>query len=325
VVVKNQPFLIQVGLLNTVFVEGQAVDFTRFPIEARLLYDADNLKEVDFVKLKPMDVKPHVNDRGDQVTAEIRIKVLTSQLEDMLFRVRLCAIHPITKARIEQLCVVSEPIKVVSKPEQVKKKKDPAVQQAKAKEKSITKQIDIPKRDVNEILAETLQKIEATCAHHKQMLAQVMENTQTSHTSILQLLSLEPETSASLFGGDSFSKDGGKKRKDRDDDSRAETPFEISFKQFMQAYNKLSHEERPGKVRRVMNQTPTRDGEAFIEMLERCQTEAREAPREKRAMKSFDQANACLCEDCPHRRELERIDDFYNEFLSTPQVLPIPL
>jgi len=152
------------------------------------------------------------------------------------------------------------------------------------------------------------------------MLTQVMDNTTSSHTSILQLLSLESDSS---FFGNEYSKENGKKRKDRDDDSI--TPFETSFKQFIQAYNKLSNEERAGKVRRVMNQTPTRDGEAFVEMLERCQTEAREAPREKRAMKSFETNNACLCEDCPHRRELERIDEFYNEFLSTPQVIPIPL
>src|SRR4051812_13140864 len=53
VVVKNQPFLIQVGILNN----NNILDFSKAPVEARLLYDCDNLKEVDFVKLKPLEYK----------------------------------------------------------------------------------------------------------------------------------------------------------------------------------------------------------------------------------------------------------------------------
>jgi hypothetical protein len=118
VVVKNHPFMIQVGLSSSTW-EGQKIDFNRYPVEARLLYDTEALKEVNFVKMKPLEFKAQVNERGDQVAVELRPKVLTSQLEDMLFRVRLTAVDSITKQPIPTWTVLSESIKVVSKPEQV--------------------------------------------------------------------------------------------------------------------------------------------------------------------------------------------------------------
>ena len=46
-----------------------------------------------------------------------------SQLEDMLFRIRVSVLDPVTKVPVsDALCAVSDPIKVVSKPEQIKKK-----------------------------------------------------------------------------------------------------------------------------------------------------------------------------------------------------------
>lgn len=96
VVVKNHPFLIQVGLVSSVW-EGQKLDLNRYTMDARLVYDNDSLKEVGFVKLKPIEFKAHVSDRGDQATIEIRPKVLTSQLEDMLFRVMILALDQTTK------------------------------------------------------------------------------------------------------------------------------------------------------------------------------------------------------------------------------------
>jgi len=292
VVVKNQPFLVQVGLLSSVRVDGQLVDFSRFQIEARLVYDCEHFKEVDFVKLKPMDVKSHVSERGDQVTVEIRAKVLTSQLEDMLFRVRLSAIHPITKKRIEQLTVYSEPVKVVSKPEQVKRKKAPVVVAKKVSQPA-------PKKEPNEVLSEALAKIEMTCSQQKILLSQISD-TVHQHTNLLQNFHLEEIPAQSC----------DKKRKQEPELS----PFEIAFNQFMAAYNNVENEERPAKIRSAMKKTSARDAESLFEMLDRSQSE----PKENKEKKD-SQGKVCSCEDCPHKRELERLDSFYNEFLSTPQ------
>jgi hypothetical protein len=56
IVVKNQPFTIQAALTSY----SPAMNFHKFPLEARLLYDCDNLKEVDFVKHKPLEFKTQV-------------------------------------------------------------------------------------------------------------------------------------------------------------------------------------------------------------------------------------------------------------------------
>lgn len=74
------------------------------------------------MKLKPLECKTRPNDEGDQLTVEIRIKVLTSQLEDMFFRVVVKLVDPRTKKEYPHLVCLSHPIRVVSKPDQVKKK-----------------------------------------------------------------------------------------------------------------------------------------------------------------------------------------------------------
>jgi len=86
-----------------------------------LYYDSEPLKEVDFVKLKPFQFKPTINQNGSKITLEVRIKVLTSQLEDMLFRVGV-VVNDSTNSKV-LTSAMSEPVKVISKSDQVKKKK----------------------------------------------------------------------------------------------------------------------------------------------------------------------------------------------------------
>jgi len=82
------------------------------------------IQEVDFVKLKPLEYKVRVNDSGSKVNVECRLKVLSSQLEDMNFRIKFIALDPITQKEIcPLLTTISDPIKVISKPEQIRKKK----------------------------------------------------------------------------------------------------------------------------------------------------------------------------------------------------------
>jgi len=81
VVIKNSPFVVQLATTKTCDVDLRHVAF-----EATLLYDTDGEKGVDFVKVKPIEFKSAPNeDSGDQCAVELRIKVLTSQHEDMFF------------------------------------------------------------------------------------------------------------------------------------------------------------------------------------------------------------------------------------------------
>lgn len=98
---------------------------------------------MSFVKTKPIEYKPVVNESGDQVTLNMKIKVLTSQHEDMFFRVRVAALQQKTRQPlVPPLELVSEPIKVISKPKQSKKKT-----QSK-------------KRSLNDLLIEAVHRIE---------------------------------------------------------------------------------------------------------------------------------------------------------------------
>jgi len=116
VVVKNLVFLIEA-------VSNIDLNQPKCNVEAKLLYDYDKEEdskvEVSFVKNEPMEYKVTVSENGYKATVELRIKVLTSQHEDMLFRVRLQAIDPMTQM---SFIATSQPIKVISKLTQLKKK-----------------------------------------------------------------------------------------------------------------------------------------------------------------------------------------------------------
>jgi hypothetical protein len=79
VVIKNSPFVVQMGVSRNC-----EIDLNHIAFEAALLYDTDGEKGVDFVKLKPIEYKCVPNEAGDQVSVELRIKVLTSQHEGIL-------------------------------------------------------------------------------------------------------------------------------------------------------------------------------------------------------------------------------------------------
>jgi len=294
VVVKNHPFIIQVGLTTNNW-EGHRIDFSRCTLEARLVYDNESLKEVSFVKMKPLEFKCHVNERGDQVTAEIRPKVLTSQLEDMLFRVKFVPLDS-SKQAIGDICVFSEPIKVVSKPEQVKKRKrtEPKPKPAPA-----------PKEDkgkVNETLVDDLTKIDLICDNNQNLLMMLDQTLQTN-------ADLYSTLSANLVG---------QRTNEKPRPPPADlTPFEQAFMSFVEAYDHLDPEEKPSRIRRTMKNTSNRDVENITEMLE-VFTQVATTTQPEQSSKSYTRdpsLKTCSCERCPHLQELRKIDDFYNRFL----------
>jgi hypothetical protein len=118
VVVKNSPFFIDIGLNEW---HTGISNFSSIAIVAKLMFDTDEEREVVFIKRKPLEFKAQLSDDGKLMTCEIRLKVLSSQLEDMHFRVHFTAVWKESRQVIEGLTALSEPIKVVSKPEQVEK------------------------------------------------------------------------------------------------------------------------------------------------------------------------------------------------------------
>lgn len=117
VVVKNSPFQMVCG------VSENRVNFNKFNFDVKLMYDMDGDKEVAWVKTKPVECKPVINDEGDRISFDaIKIKVLSSHHEDNLFRLKLIVWDPNNQDC--EYTLLSNPIKVISKPLRNKAKKE---------------------------------------------------------------------------------------------------------------------------------------------------------------------------------------------------------
>jgi hypothetical protein len=110
VIVKNSPFQMIVALLN-----GGSANFNHLAFDIKLLYDMNEEKEVAYVQSKPVEYKPTLNDLADQISFDIKIKVLSSHHEDNFFRLKLTVWDP-HNAQFPSLTLLSLPIKVISKP-----------------------------------------------------------------------------------------------------------------------------------------------------------------------------------------------------------------
>lgn len=110
VIVKNSPFQMIVALLN-----GGSANFNHLAFDIKLLYDMNEEKEVAYVQSKPVEYKPTLNDLADQISFDIKIKVLSSHHEDNFFRLKLTVWDP-HNPQFPSLTLMSLPIKVISKP-----------------------------------------------------------------------------------------------------------------------------------------------------------------------------------------------------------------
>jgi len=203
VVVKNSPFCVTFGFnpsssssSSSALPDG-VVNLHKYNLEVKLLYDSDAAKEVDFVKDKPFQNKSTINQSGNKITLEVRIKVLTSQLEDMLFRVAVFVYDSESNDLI--FTVHSDPVKVISKSDQVKKKKSTSGSSSSSSSFSAPGGVTSSppdsssadplaifanattgsgknKRNIADLLSDSLSQIEATTVEHADALEKICEN-----------------------------------------------------------------------------------------------------------------------------------------------------
>lgn len=236
VVVKNSPFFVDMGLNDW---HGGICDFSNIAIVAKLMFDTDEEREVIFIKRKPLEFKAQLSDDSRMMRCEIRLKVLSSQLEDMHFRIHFSAVWKESRQMIEGMTVLSEPIKVVSKPEQVEK-----IQRG---ETGGAKQPARPRKRKQSDFNEVLMRIEQEQRQQREMLKR---------------LCVRNGGAAAAVGATS----GGPGEK---------ASLASAFEQLVQCYKTLPPEERPMKIRRVVSNTPVRDVPAISEMLDHFQYELR--------------------------------------------------
>jgi len=305
VVVKNSPFIIQLGLAGPGFYSKEAanviysqVDLHQFIYDAKLFYDTDedDKKEVDFVKLKPLEFKAQVNENGTQITMEVRIKVLTSQLEDMFFRVKVRALDPRTKREVStSLTVMTAPIKVVSKPEQILKKKK-----------------DSKKRTLNDMMAETLNRIEQQQQDQQQLLnkinGEIVSGDECGSDNTPSTPSQSSDDSPSV------------KRPEKMIKLEKGCELENAVQTLLACVDKVPPEIQAEKMRKIIRDLNiTRESVSELHDLfwaEGLQRALGDLSEQDERVASVKRDVVCDCPDCPHKKELERVEDFYREVFS---------
>jgi hypothetical protein len=284
VVAKNLPFVLEVGSDN--------INLHSARIYARLFYDADydnEFKQVDYVKQEPMTYKSFVSANGDRATVEIRLMVLTSQHEDSLFRVKVGIV-----ANDVTYEVMSDPIRVVSKPSQVHKKRkttspaSPELACPPTPAAAGTKRERVMAVPASDAVLESLHRLEEQQREQRKIIEQLLT----------QKTSSEPTQRSA----------------DTNDD------FETAFQKLLNAYNKIPSEERPQKLRRVISNTPETD--TITDFISVCCSPESGLPVSKLPFKTgtcvLDSTGTCISPDCVHKKELEAWDSLYSELTWSP-------
>jgi hypothetical protein len=221
-VIKNLPFDIELSSRDLAH-----LNFHTHTIEARLLYDDEEEKEVHFVKVPPIEYNCQVNKAGDRAIVSTKLSVLSSQHEDMLFRIKFVAMGSGRQ-------VISEAIKVVSKPAQLKKNR------ARPRAK---------KRTLNDSVLDSLGRIEGQQLVQKKMLDSLMQTL----TSLMTTASPSP----------------AKKVKVGPPSKKASELFEEHLVGLIGAYNMVStNEERAEVVRRAVRSSSVHATEKMTELID---------------------------------------------------------
>lgn len=283
VVIKNSPFVVQMGVARNC-----EIDLNHIAFDCSLLYDTEGEKGVDFVKLKPIEYKCVPNEGGDQVSVELRIKVLTSQHEDMFFKVKIQGQDPVSKQDVPNLKVITAPIKVISKPEQLKKRQPAPLplpiptNNLPPPIASIPMNPNLPasgppskKRTVNDLVVEAVTRIEKQQYEQSNMLDRIMQFIAIPK----QENSLNPNTSWEFLPP--LNKLSSSQRKDES--------FESCFAQLLKSFQSIDPNHRAEKVRRIGRGLSLVENEALAEFVDMLMTEGLniEAGREARPTASM--------------------------------------
>eukprot|EP00005_Dracoamoeba_jomungandri_P002025 CAMPEP_0174250296 /NCGR_PEP_ID=MMETSP0439-20130205/512_1 /TAXON_ID=0 /ORGANISM="Stereomyxa ramosa, Strain Chinc5" /LENGTH=355 /DNA_ID=CAMNT_0015330323 /DNA_START=40 /DNA_END=1107 /DNA_ORIENTATION=- len=320
VVVKNAPFQVVIGLSSYVDQYGSPIDFNCTAVDISLVYDCNPIKEVAFIRAKPLTYKPVIQEGGKQLTLQCRLKVLTSQHEDMFFRVRVRGLKPLTQQPFNPpLELVSKPYKVISKPEQL---------QNRRKRKK--------KRTQNDILSESVAKLEKQVASHNQVLQHLISaatmdcngsfNLNINPAILSDLLnnshSLPPPNKRQRIEPTPQCGEGNNKPiEEKPSKVPANETMEDLFLSFLSSFKSLPVDQRKRRISKVIQSMPA-DQRVVVEQLTdvfaseglACKVFAPTSPTWVPPPLPLDPTTGCACSDCPHKNELEKIDTFYESF-----------
>lgn len=212
-VIKNNEFSIVVELPNTIN-NIKHSSFNQLSVEAQLMYDCSpKPKEVLQVRQKPYKYKGII-DRDDprKCTLQVSISILSSQHEDMNFLLKILVKDSIANNIIA--IGFSEPVQVISKPDVLRKKREP-------KKK---------KRTWNDRITETLERIEAKQNDAIRLIQASSSSENCTQTDFDNLFHVNQSNI-----------------------QHPSEAFEVAFYSLVGAYNRMSSEERPKKIRKLID------------------------------------------------------------------------
>eukprot|EP01090_Pellita_catalonica_P009237 TRINITY_DN20297_c0_g1_i1.p1 TRINITY_DN20297_c0_g1~~TRINITY_DN20297_c0_g1_i1.p1 ORF type:complete len:412 (-),score=58.50 TRINITY_DN20297_c0_g1_i1:53-1267(-) len=366
VVVKGSPFVIRLALsvykvdnlavqqMLGKYLTNERVDLSKLTFDCALLYDLEQEKEVTFVQTKPFqfEVLPQSGSQvdSDYADLEVRLFVLSSQHENTSFKVKIIALDPLTKIAISPaLQAISHPIKVISKPEQLKTRKP------------------MKKRTVNHILIESLNRIEQYQQEQQNILNSLTRKSSALSNARINMAS-PPPSGNNVFSDVPYGSlerltvpgqnDSGGAPNQLDlrqsaqgypstlpmissgsnvpnlhlpnnNAPQAQSPQHVDFEDavtnLLRLYNKMKNDSDGSEKIKAAVQSAHIDRGELVELNDLFLSEGlqrqigTEVEHSDRSMNldsmntQFPLHSSCQCASCPHKVELERIEAFYKE------------
>ena len=349
-VVKQSPFALELGIVAGLLPPPHPpIDLKSFIYSASLVYANEPTEPesaVDYLRTKPFDVKFNVDPSGSKVSMECRLKILSSQRENQCFCLRFDILDPETKLSIGLPLIntetaVSEPIRVISKPEHTRKPKPSK------------------KRSINDVLMESLSHVEE---HQIAVISRMREVLSQSHavgSTATPTLSSSSSSSSSSFS--SFSPSSSSfshshlvsparpySLADDPDPLLGSSPLRSSprpspithqgeaipirhaFQNLLSTYAMLSPADRQAKLRSILQIFGTSAYmDRITEMIDLFSVEGAEHGLQREIGTTFlPQTHnltlspgglvngQCICPTCPARIQLQQVEDFYKDMFS---------
>mmetsp|Transcript_134905 Transcript_134905/g.200701 ORF Transcript_134905/g.200701 Transcript_134905/m.200701 type:complete len:338 (+) Transcript_134905:2-1015(+) len=290
IAVKNSPFTVQLGLVcDGAFLP---VDLRHFTFDVSLIYKQPGPeKEVDYVNVKPIEYKTKFNEpTGDRITFECKISALTSQHEDTLF---LLKFNGTVAQSPYQYYATSEPIKVLSKTNQVKKQTKTRVTSETILHKA--QECEQYQYRVKNLTTQILQKQNAQGATNTTVPVQNQGLWNSRPSSVSSpapaVPSQSPLLNAPLQAPGLATLASGALYPDEDN-------FDNSFFRFMTCYKTLSNNEKMNRIEKLRSEFSAADKELLQQFLQQVQKYIRE--------------HSCMCRPCPYEPKTQDRYDLEN-------------
>eukprot|EP01087_Luapelamoeba_hula_P009740 TRINITY_DN2543_c0_g1_i3.p1 TRINITY_DN2543_c0_g1~~TRINITY_DN2543_c0_g1_i3.p1 ORF type:complete len:451 (+),score=52.12 TRINITY_DN2543_c0_g1_i3:46-1353(+) len=249
-VIKNVPFQVEITSPD------HLLNFHNVPaMDCKLYYHVandDEDKQVDFVKLSPIEYTTKTNGTGESITLEVKLNVLSSQHEDSYFKIKFWT-------RGSNLSVTSPPIRVVSKMNQLKKCRE-ALRAG-------------TKRTFNDMMKDTLQRIEEQQREQARTMATILEKMAPDAPKRARVVPSNP------FSSDFVSSFASSPIPAFSEDNRTPAAkFESQLLDLIATYHAIPSSDRAATVRNALGAVSTTVTDQLAEVVDCISVEALQRP-----------------------------------------------